>query len=396
VKAIDICAGAGGLSLGLHRAGFDVLGVERDPEAVEVHRRHVGPCELADVTEWHPSGPADLAAGGVPCQPFSAAGKRLGTFDPRGSLFRHLVRVAVEADARAVLLENVLGLWTWRSGEAFRAIVDCYREAGFEHVVHVVLDAADFGVPQHRRRLFVIGFRERVRFEWPLPTHGPSLWARRPWVSVREALGLGPGTRRSGPLPWAKPGSVQGMRMIDVDRPGYAIGAKTQPDLLDGPGPTVTTNIWHQGSSERESQRKGTSLARRLSMLDRPAPTITTVHDEGRDKNRPSRRPRAELRELLKEAGILDRPSTVIHTRNDGAIAPAGHHDQHLRGCVRLGVPECAALQGFPPGWTWPATKTAAHRCIGNAVPPALGEAVGRSIAEALAASARPSMEAAS
>ena len=95
MRAIDVCAGAGGLSLGLQLAGFDVLGVERDGPAVEVHRRHVGPCELADVETWHPSEPADLVAGGPPCQPYSDAGKRLGLYDPRGSLFRHLVRIAV-------------------------------------------------------------------------------------------------------------------------------------------------------------------------------------------------------------------------------------------------------------------------------------------------------------
>jgi DNA (cytosine-5)-methyltransferase 1 len=73
LDALDVCAGAGGLSLGLHRAGFDVLGVEVDADACETHRANVGPCEEASIVDWHPPRSFALVAGGVPCQGFSVA-----------------------------------------------------------------------------------------------------------------------------------------------------------------------------------------------------------------------------------------------------------------------------------------------------------------------------------
>jgi len=317
--AIDVCAGAGGLSLGLQRAGFDVLGVEHDLAAVVTHRAYAGPCDLADVSAWHPTGSADLVAGGVPCQPFSTQGKRLGlrenvgplfsaTPEPRAQLFRHLIRIAGEANASAVLLENVRGLASWDGGAALAAIREEMVDGGFAHVESRILDAADFGTPQHRQRIFVVGFRcqaDHARFAWPKPTHGPG--RALPWVTVREALELG--------------------RAIDVDAPGYTIGTKNNADIL---------------------------------VLDRPARTITTsTHDETADPEAPARRYGPMLRDAL------------------------GATDQ-WKGSVRLTAEMCAALQGFPDDWRWPAHVETAHRLIGNAVPPQLGEAVGGAVLAAM------------
>jgi len=349
VQAIDVCASAGGLSLGLQRAGFDVLGVERDPVAVEVHRRHVGPCELADVETWHPSESVDLVAGGVPCQPFSAAGKGLGLYDPRGSLFRHLVRIAVEADARAVLLENVRGLVRWQRGRALREIEACMREAGFARVAWTVLRASHYGVPQARDRLFVVGLRgPGAPFVWPTPTTSGGLWSSRGEPTMREALGLEGDYyvgRDDGARGW------NGMRSLDVD----------------APAPTVL----------------GSRNADKLWPLDAPAPTVTSS-DGGmmRDPSRPSRRPLAELAHALAEAGLLDRQATTVQA--DPRLAVAGHHERQQRGAVRLTVEQRAILQGFPASWAWPARVTDASRLVGNAVPPALAEAVGRAVAAAL------------
>mgnify|MGYP006921287175 CR=1 FL=1 len=280
--------------------------------------------------------------------------------------------------------------WCWRTswasrtgggGQALRQIAEAFREAGFAHVHWSVLNAADYGVPQHRRRVFIVGFRKRVRFHWPTPTHGPSLWASAPWVSVREALGLRGGYRRG-----RRPGKhYGGMRSLDVESPSVTVAASFRPEFLDRidrPAPTITAgHDWIANQVERQE------ILADMRRLEEPAPCITTrAYDEGRVAARPPRRPVAELRAALDAAGLIDRPSTVIACR--ASDARAGHHEQHQRGAVRLDVEQCALLQAFPAGLPWPANKRAAHRLIGNAVPPKLGEVVGRAVREALESAA--------
>lgn len=181
MKALDLCCGAGGLTLGLQRAGFEVHGFDFDADAIDTHRRHAGPASRVDIKRrlcldaeepapWFPP-LADVVAGGVPCQPFSMAGERLGVNDPR-YLVPDFLSIARDAGARAVVLENVRGLVFDR--RAFRIVIDAFDAEWL--TTWTVLDAADYGVPQHRDRLFVVGFKDpaaRARFRWPLPSHAP-------------------------------------------------------------------------------------------------------------------------------------------------------------------------------------------------------------------------------
>ncbi len=386
-KALDLCAGAGGLSLGLQRAGFNVLGIELDADAIETHRRHVGPCEAADLRTYHPDEQRDLTAGGVPCQPFSAAGLGLGLDDPR-YLVPDFLRIAREAGSRAVMLENVRGLV--QRPRDLRAVLDLF-EAEYL-TTWTVLDAADYGVPQHRDRLFVVGFKDpaaRARFRWPLPSHAPpgDLLRRPPYRTVREALSLGDAPHRRGPKENAKSGQLQGMRLLDVDAPAYTIGGHSF-DLLDRPAPCVTATEQKSamsGSQPMSRRRRASErLSEALGALDRPALVIMTRVDTGRDAGRPSRRPLAELQHALgiEAAGLADRPATTM--QGDPRLAVAGHHDRQQNGAVRLTPEQCALLQGFPAGWTWTGNKGSQHRQIGNAVPPALAEAMGRAVKSAL------------
>jgi DNA (cytosine-5)-methyltransferase 1 len=336
VKVIDVCAGAGGFSLGLQRAGWEVHGVELDPDAVATHRRYVGPCDIADITTWHPLCRADLVVGGVPCQSFSVAGNRGGIEDPRGQLFTHLVRIALEAHARAVVLENVRGLLS--TPGAFEAISGAMRAAGFSHVEHRVMCAADYGTPQMRFRVFVVGLRPGVSWAWPAPTHVGR------HVTVRQALGLGAGPYRTGRIDGATGWS--GQRLIDVDAPSTTTTTTTAPDLL--------------------------------ALIDAPAKTIMGSGMDQTPSARPSQRPMYALGQAVAAAGLADRPATTIC--GDFRMMPAGKHSHTRRsgGAVRLTVDQCAILQGFPSGWAWSGNRKAQHRQVGNAVPPQLGEAIGR------------------
>lgn len=128
-------------------------------------------------------------------------------------------------------------------------VVQGFREAGYGHVATAVLDAADYGVPQRRTRLFVVGFRRDAdlrEFHWPAPTHGrPGTPGVRPWVTVREALHLGGHEFRRGgkvmQVSW-----FQGARRIDVDKPATAVTTRNNADWID----PVRGRRWRLGLDE--------------------------------------------------------------------------------------------------------------------------------------------------
>lgn len=368
MRYVEVCAGAGGWGLGLHRAGWTGTGIEIDADAAETHRRHVGPCLTADITTEPAPHAADLVCGGVPCQSFSLAGNRSGLSDARGQLFNHLLRIAVEADARVCALENVRGLVYLG---ALPVILAAFRAHGFQPL-HTLLNAADFGVPQNRVRLFVVGFRraeDLARFRWPAPTHGApgNLFGLPPWRTVREALGLpGGGGMMDRPPPiitTARDGLAKGAQRANGSTRDQFKRDFATASALDAPAPTVTASehksalAFGSHGAVTASPRCGDKLNPALARLDRPAPTIGAG---GADTGGAEPLANAAMREELTSA---------------------------LR--RRLTVRDCARLQSFPDDVEFTGTATAQFRQVGNAVCPPVGEAIARSIAAALYPSER-------
>jgi DNA (cytosine-5)-methyltransferase 1 len=219
LSCIEICAGAGGQSLGLERAGFGhELAVEIEPEPCDTLRRNRPTWNVfhGDVRKVEGSDyrGIDLLAGGVPCPPFSIAGKQLGEDDER-DLFPEALRLVEEAQPKAVILENVRGLSTAK----FQIYRDSVR-ARLADLGYVsdwqVLNASEFGVPQLRPRFILVAARPEyfARFEWPgaqgtPPTVGETLFhlmARDGWAGAEawaeRANGIGPtivgGSRKHG------------------------------------------------------------------------------------------------------------------------------------------------------------------------------------------------------
>lgn len=381
-RYIEVCAGAGGLALGLTRAGWSGTGIEFDPDAAATHRQ-VGPCLEADVVGLPAPHGADFVAGGVPCQPFSMAGLGRCLDDDRGGLFRELLRIAGEAGARAVLIENVRGMV---SRGAVHPILAEIRAAGF-HCTYALLNAADYGVPQNRKRLFVVGFRDKAalaRFRFPAPTHGApnNLFGLPRWRTVRDALSLPAGDYRTGRMEGAS--GWNGQRFVDADLPANTIAASKATDFLsplDRPGPTIDTT----GSFNEGSGRIRSTMRAALSRLDEPAPTISAGGaDTGGAEPLANARVRREFFAALEDAGLADRPGTSISC--DPRLPAAGHHHHHHQdGAVRLSPRQCARLQAFPDDFEFVGnTRKSLHRQIGNAVPPPLGEALGRAVYAAL------------
>ncbi len=190
LDAVEICAGAGGQALGLERAGFEhALAVELDAAACATLRANrpgwkVAEGDVADPALWRPRDYQSVAllAGGVPCPPFTVAGRQLGADDER-DLFAWAVELCGVVGPRALLLENVRGLSTARFSGYRQHVLDRLRDLGYAAGWRL-LHASEFGVPQLRPRFVLVALRPQDApwFRWPEPCSGPGL-------TVGQALG---------------------------------------------------------------------------------------------------------------------------------------------------------------------------------------------------------------
>ncbi|EAD1733379.1 DNA (cytosine-5-)-methyltransferase [Listeria monocytogenes] len=166
MKFLDLFAGIGGFRLGMERAGHECVGyVEIDKFARKSYQAihdTEGEWTREDITkvtddEWRTlRGTVDIICGGFPCQSFSIAGKRLGFEETRGTLFFEIARAAKQIQPRYLFLENVKGLLSHNKGETFATILTALHELGYD-AEWQILNSKDFGVPQNRERVFIIG-----------------------------------------------------------------------------------------------------------------------------------------------------------------------------------------------------------------------------------------------
>ena len=201
IKTLSLFSGGGGLDIAFHDAGFHIV------QMVELEAKYLQTLETnsmpgkwledskpicVDIREFFPSSDleVDFIIGGPPCQTFSAAGRRAagvaGTSDSRGTLFQEYVRLLKTLQPKGFLFENVYGITGAQKGKDWREIQNAFKEAGY--TIHFrVLDAADYGVPQHRERLFIVGLREGS-YLFPYPTHGPDSPEQELFYSAGEAV----------------------------------------------------------------------------------------------------------------------------------------------------------------------------------------------------------------
>jgi DNA (cytosine-5)-methyltransferase 1 len=244
LTCLEICAGAGGQSLGLENAGFShVAAVEIDPDACEtlrLNRQHMWKVIEGDVRRFdaRPYRGIDLLAGGVPCPPFSVAGRQLGAGDER-DLFPEALRLVRECEPAAVMLENVPGLSQARFAGYREGVLRELAGMGYR-ADWQVLNACDFGVPQLRPRFILVALRPGAYplFEWPRPIGAPptvgealhDMMAADGWAGAdewaRKADGVGPtlvgGSRKHGGPDLGPTRAREAWRRLGVDGRGLA------------------------------------------------------------------------------------------------------------------------------------------------------------------------------
>lgn len=180
VKVIDLFAGIGGIRLGVEQAFGSVDCVftsEIDKHAVTTYKANFGDDHIfGDITKINESDipDHDVLLAGFPCQPFSQAGLKKGFTDTRGTLFFDIERILLTKQPKAFLLENVKQLKGHDKGQTFQTIIDHLNKAGYK-VFYEILKARDFGVPQNRERIYIVGFLDHsINFEFPKPTNLPT------------------------------------------------------------------------------------------------------------------------------------------------------------------------------------------------------------------------------
>ena len=208
-NAISFFSGAGGMDGGFERAGFAVkLAVEIDPSCCDTLRNNLKQTKVvnADINSLSANdicelsglkiGEIDCIFGGPPCQSFSLAGKREGLNDERGLLVFRFIDLVRELRPKTFVLENVKGMVNWQGGIVLQKVEQMLKvplPTGEKYEVkHCVLNAANYGVPQNRERVFIVGSRLRKTYEFPKPTHsarpGDNAQASKPYVTVGDAL----------------------------------------------------------------------------------------------------------------------------------------------------------------------------------------------------------------
>lgn len=376
--AIELFAGAGGLSLGFEQAGFDVkVAVEIDPVHAAVHAfnfpdtcvmaRSVIGLTGAEIRKAAGIGSAsvDCVSGGAPCQGFSMMGKR-ALDDPRNKLALEFLRLVKELDAKSFVFENVKGLTVGNHKKFLEELVSQFELIGYECLLPwQVLNAANYGVPQSRERLILMGVRKDIgikNLSYPLPT--TNIAGRTP---VFLGLPMGPSCSDAlSDLPDAEgfeqlrtSDSVKSVIAKNISK--YAIQMRSQSE-----------GAWLFGYVRKWDKSLLTSSAR------------TEHSDISRRRFRAAEQGSVEpISRFFKlpENGVAN----TLRAGTDGArgafTSPRPIHYRFDR-CVT--VREMARLHGFPDWFRFNVTKWHGARQIGNAVPPPLAYAVATQILKAL------------
>lgn len=364
--AIDLFCGAGGLSLGLEQAGYRVaLAIDIDEWALETHahnfeglalRLDLAEPEVRDgIVALFEGIDVDLVAGGPPCQPYSRAGRskirslvQSGVRDPRdhrSELWRAFLDIAERIRPRAVLMENVPDMALGDDLTVVRYMVDRLERIGYGAEARL-LDTWLYGVPQHRQRLMLVGLREGRPFNWP---------STRRRVTLRDAI---------NDLPVIDPTSDQvGAVTMSYDRPRSAFQRAARAQCEDGNAHVIYDHV------TRPVRRDDL----RAFQLMKPG----TLYS---DLPRQLRRYRADIFDDKYNRLDWDDLSRSItaHIAKDGYWYI--HPEQHRTLTVR----EAARVQTFPDHYRFAGTRSSQFAQIGNAVPPAVAEAMGGALLDSV------------
>ena len=342
MKYLSLFSGIGGFELGIGDSAECIGFSEIDPYAISVYQRHFpkhknyGDITTIDETKLPQF---DLLVGGFPCQSFSVAGRRRGFDDKRGTMFFEIARIIREKCPRFLLFENVKGLLSHDQGETFGTILKTLAELGYD-AEWQVLNSKNFGVPQRRERVFIVGYLRGIARPEVFPITGSNPNHLKEITSevsdaqrIYDARGLGKTLKALG----GGLGAKTGLYMIQRAR-GKNLGNTSNV------APTIT------GKSYQDNNF--------VAMTERRTPEAKEMRREAM-KHGHDWSPRRGKELIPREDGIAN---TLTATQGREQLLTDGT-------VIRKPTPiECERLQGFPDNWTAGHSDSQRYKMLGNAV----------------------------
>lgn len=360
LKIIDLFAGVGGISTGFKKAGFEVVAAnEYKPDIANTYaKNHPGTKMIVeDITkikskDLYNGEEIDVIVGGPPCQGFSMAGRRIrndGAFmnDPRNELFKEFHRIVKDIKPKVFVMENVAAMLNMHDGAVKDEIIRLFKQIGYETEVRVLL-AAEYGVPQLRKRAVFIGNRLGIdpKEFFPKKTHGPE--ASKPYVTIGETI---------------------------LDLPKIDAGAGEFESEYTGNAPIAPYAKDRKGKAKKLYNHQATKHDKRIIDL------LKTIKPGQGRINIPK-----ELQTKSVHSGAFgrlekDKPAYTITTRFD---TPSVGRITHPISHRALTPREAARIQSFDDDFVFYGNKSSVGIQIGNAVPPLLAKAIASRIAQIL------------
>lgn len=353
INVIDLFAGAGGLSYGFyHNQAYKILAaneIESDMCSTYKTNHKDVPVYCSDIKDFSMDllnndlginkDDVDVIIGGPPCQAYSTVGKRL-LDDPRGKLFQEYYRIVKEADPKVFLFENVKGLLSMDKGNLLKTIISLFEGIGYK-VKYKVLNAVDYGVPQYRERVIIVGFKTKKEYAFPESTHCNIDENKPNYLTLSDALSDLPRFENGG----------EATSYVQEPTNDFQRRIRNNADSL----------------SEHFSPKNNDNLVRLMKALP----------DGGTPQDLPETlRPKSGFKNTYARLW-WNQPSTTI-TRNFGT--PSSSRCIHPKDPRPLSTREAARLQTFPDDYVFCGAKGSKNLQIGNAVPVELSKVLAKSI----------------
>lgn len=350
-RVVSLFSGGGGLDLGFVSEGYEIIwAIDNDINAVDTYRANIGNhiiCDDITTIDVNTIPEADIVIGGPPCQSFSLSGNR-NVEDKRGQLVWKYIQIIEHNQPTAFVFENVTGLLSSKNQNGEKVIdllKTAFKEIGYE-IEMQVLNAADFGIPQRRKRVIIVGLRNGKKFSFPKPTHNETGDSLKKYISVKEAL---------DDLP----------KVDDDEKGGVSYRVDPQNDYQ---------------KRMRSSNLITEHNMPQMSELDKFI--ISHIKPGGNYMDVPKDVNSARIRRLQKDGGHTTcygrlNPDEASYTINTYFNRPNVGCNIHYSEDRLITVREALRLQSFPDSYVLVSTsKKGRNLIVGNAVPPMLSEII--------------------